>query len=851
MQSYWSLTAVEVVAALASRASGLTQGEADERLARFGENRVQATQAESQLRLLLRQYESPLVIILLFGAGISFLLKEWADAVIILLIVIGSTALGFSQEYRASQAVKQLRARLALKARVRRNGDVITSDAFELVPGDVVVLSAGNLVPADGIVMEARDFLVTEASLTGESFPVEKTPGVAAADAPLAMRRNAIFLGTSVRSGTASMMVVHTGEKTEFAAIAKNISSGAAVTDFERGIRNFGYLLTRIMTVIVLFVFTVNLMLHRPLIDSLLFAVALAVGLTPELLPAIVSVTLSRGAQRMARRGVLVRRLTAIENLGGIDILCTDKTGTLTRGVVELDGAVDPSGSPSPALMRLAAINARLETGIENPLDAAIVEHADRQGLLIGDITKIDEIPYDFIRKRLTIVVTDVHDKANHLVVTKGACDAVLACCDRISDSGVVRALNASDRLGLDAFVRDKGNNGFRVLGLATRHIDAKSHYDRSDETSMVFEGFLLFLDPLREGIKNTIEDLRRLGITTKIISGDNRHVAAHVGDAIGLDTSRLLTGQTLNETRDEALWHLAEVTDVFAEIDPQQKERIVRALQHRGHSVAYMGDGINDAPALHAADVGVSVDQAVDVARETADIVLLERNLDVLKDGVIDGRQTFANTLKYVAITTSANFGNMISMAIATLFVPFLPLLAKQILLNNFLSDFPAVAISTDNVDPAMTETAQRWNVTAIQSFMIVFGLISTVFDLLTFFVLLHVFQAHEPLFQSMWFVVSLLTELAVVLVLRTRMPCWKSRPSTLLWSSTAAVAVLAIAIPYLGDLSAAFGFIPLPIGLLGTGLAIVAAYVCATELAKHKFYAPHKTPDNAPTRD
>ena len=841
---YWTMPADNLAKEFGTQPSGLTSRVAEERLATHGDNCMRALQKAGPVRLFMRQYESPLVLILLFGAGISFVLKDWTDAIIILLIVVGSTALGFSQEYRASEAIWRLRARLALKVRALRDGQIVTLDASKVVPGDIVMLAAGNLIPADGVILEARDFLVTEAALTGESFPVEKAPGISPADAPLANRRNAVFLGTSVRSGTAMVLVVRTGETTELAAIAKDFGAVDEETNFERGVRQFGYLLTRIMMAIVLFVFTVNMMLHRPLVDSLLFAVALAVGLTPELLPAIVSVTLSAGAQRMARRGVLVRRLTAIENLGAIDVLCTDKTGTLTKGVVELDGTLDPSGRTSAEVMRLATINARLETGIENPLDAAIVMHADRLNISCSDLTKIDEIPYDFVRKRLTIVVAEPGETRDHLVVTKGAFDTVLSCCDRIADDSGERALVDGDRYRLQRFYREKGNDGFRVLGLATRRRAAKPHYDRSDETGMMFEGFLLFLDPLKEEIEVTIGELGRLGIATKIISGDNRHVAAHVGHAIGLDASRLLTGEQLNTMRDEALWHLAEVTEIFAEIDPQQKERIVRALQHRGHAVAYMGDGINDAPALHAADVGVSVDQAVDVARETADIVLLERNLNVLKDGVIDGRRTFANTLKYVAITTSANFGNMISMAIATLFVPFLPLLAKQILLNNFLSDFPSVAISTDNVDPSMTENAQRWDIARIRSFMLVFGLISTAFDLLTFFVLLHVFHAHEALFQSTWFVVSLLTELLVVLVLRTHMPCWKSCPGRLLWTSTAAVALLAIVIPYLGGFSKAFGFTPLPAHLLAVGFIIVGVYVFTTELAKHWFYGKFDRP-------
>ena len=540
----------------------------------------------------------------------------------------------------------------------------------------------------------------------------------------------------------------------------------------------------------------------------------------------------------MTKRGVIVRRLEAIENLGSADILCTDKTGTLTKGVVELTGAVDIDGEPSERVFQYAVTNSRLETGIDNPLDAAIVAAAYRRGFAAADPAKIDEIPYDFIRKRLTIVVAEGEGAKTHLIVTKGAFDTVIACCEHVAVASQTVPLDAALRQKLDDYYRTKGGEGFRVLGLATKSVTAKERYDRGDETGMVFEGFLLFFDPLKDGIETTVSELERLGVSVKIVTGDNRHVAMHVGAAVGLDPSRTLTGQELNETREEALWHLAEQTDLFAEVDPQQKERIVRALQHRGHCVAYLGDGINDAPALQAADAGVSVDQAVDVARETADIVLLERDLGVLKDGIVDGRRTFVNTMKYVSIATSANFGNMISMAFATLFVPFLPLLAKQILLNNFLSDFPSVAISTDNVDPGAVDQARRWNIREIQIFMLVFGFISTAFDFLTFALLLGFFHAGEALFQTTWFVVSVLTQLAALLVLRTRLPCWKSRPSTLLIVSTVMIAAVAISLPYLGSVARAFGFVPPPLPLLLSGFVIVMLYICATELGKQRFY-------------
>lgn len=838
IHTYWLQTASDAFAGLKSSVDGLTQNEAELRLKSCGQNVISEKRGIGTARMLIRQFESPLVLILIFGATVSILLMDWMDAAIIISIVLGSTCLGFVQEHRAAAAIKRLRASLALNSIVLRDGRPRTIDSRCIVPGDVIVLSAGNVVPADGLILSARDFLVTQAALTGESLPVEKYAGRASETASLIQRTNAVFLGTSVRSGIAKVLVTRTGRATELAAIAGAIAKEPE-TEFERGVRRFGYLLTRIMLAIVIFAFTVNLFLDRPLIGSLLFSVALAVGLTPELLPAIVSVTLSAGARRMAARGVIVRRLDAIENLGSVDILCTDKTGTLTKGIVALSAAVDADFVVSDDVFRCAAINSRLETGIENPLDAAIVEEAERRGVSVDLFVKIDEIPYDFLRKRLTIVVAPDNLEARHLIITKGAFDTVMGCCDRIATARGLLPMNAELAERLGAYYRTKGIEGFRVLGLATRETAPKKAYDRQDETGMIFQGFLLFFDPLKEGIAETVREFTALGIATKIISGDSQYVAAHVGAAIGLESSRLLTGQQINETGDEALWNLVEQTEIFAEVEPQQIERIVHALQNRGHVIAYLADGINDVPALRAADAGISVDQAVDVARESADIVLLGRDLDALKESVIDGRRTFANTLKYIAITTSANFGNMVSMAVATLFVPFLPLLAKQILLNNFLSDLPAISLSTDNVDRNSTERAQRWNIREIQLFMLVFGLISTAFDLLTFAVLVGLVKASEPLFQSTWFMISLLTELAALFVLRTRLACWRSRPSALLVSSSLVIAVLAIGIPYAGTLAEAFGFVAVPFPLVVFAAFVVVFYAAATEAAKRWYYA------------
>ncbi len=845
--AYWNRDADAVAASLHSDAGGLSSAEAARRLATHGPNAVDAQVEETVLRQLLRQFASPLVLILAFGAVVSVLAGEWVDAAIILAIVLGSTLLGFVQEYRASNAVAELRSRLALVVPAKRDGRVQPTPVREIVPGDVVVLAAGNLVPADGLVLSAKDFLVSEASLTGESFPVEKHPGVLPEATGLGARTNCVFLGTSVRSGEAEVLVVATGRATALGAIAARLGDTAPETEFARGIREFGYLLLRVMLMMVFFVLAVNLLLGRPGIESLLFAVALAVGMSPELLPAIVTVTLSHGARAMAKAGVIVRRLEAIENLGSLDVLCTDKTGTLTEGVIALDAAVSPTGEPSAEVMRLAHLNAAFETGIDNPLDAAIVAAGRAQGLASEGWRKVDEIPYDFVRKRLTIVAASgndaivtsrEHDGVEHVIVTKGAFANVLATCSTVRSAEGEAALDDAARSRLEAYFRERGEQGFRALALATRRAPPKEHYGHDDERDMVFEGFLLFLDPPKPEARKTLADLAALGIRIKVITGDNRYVTAHAAATIGLDARSMLTGEQVAAMRDESLWHLADRTDLFVEVDPQQKERIVRALQRSGHAVGFMGDGINDAPALHAADVGISVDGAVDVARESADVVLLHRDLDVLRGGVEHGRRTFANTLKYISITNSANFGNMISMALAAAVLPFLPLAAKQILLNNFLSDIPSIAISTDRVDESSVATAQRWDVAEVRRFMIVFGLVSTAFDLLTFALLLLVFEASESVFQTTWFVVSLLTELAVVLVLRTRLPMLKSVPSaTLLWL-TVVVAALTLAIPYAGSLATAFGFVPLPAQLFATVLAIVAGYVVITEFAKARFY-------------
>ncbi len=833
----WSLPPDRLMAALHADAGGLEPAEAALRLNCYGPNALDAKQQASALGLFANQFKSPLVLILIFASIVSLVASEWVDAGVVLAVVFGSTILGFVQEYIASNAIEKLRSQVTINTNVLRGGKALTLPSTDVVPGDIVQLSAGSLIPADGVVLVAKDFFVNQAVLTGETFPVEKKPGVVAADAALAERSNCVYMGTSVRSGTAQVLVVRTGKATVFGQIADKLSLRPPLTEFERGIKRFGYLLTRIMLVMVLLVLAINIFMHKPPIASLLFALALAVGLTPELLPAIISITLSHGAKRMAKLGVIVRRLNSIENLGSMDVLCTDKTGTLTAGVVELDGAFDVTGQPSADVLRLAAINARFQTGLSNPLDDAVNASATRSAIDLGAEHKVDEIPYDFVRKCLSVVAADA--AGTRTLVAKGALDNIIGMCANVQVAAGAAPFDAAMRAQIEARYDAWSGQGYRVLGVASRIVESRTDaYTRADEKDLFFAGFLLFLDPPKADVRQTILDMAQRGVQLKIITGDNRKVAHHVADAVGLEIAGSMTGREMNAMSDEALLHAAERTTVFAEVDPNQKERIILALQKSGHVVGYMGDGINDAPALHTADVGISVDTAVDVAKDAADFVLLQKDLGILREGIDEGRRTFANTLKYILTTISANFGNMFSMAAASIFLPFLPLLASQILLNNFLSDIPATTIASDNVDPEWVARPRRWNTVFIRDYMVLFGLVSSVFDILTFGALLWLFRATPEEFRTGWFIESLLTELVIALVVRTRRPFFRSMPGKLLLTSTAIVTAITLVIPYL-PFDSVFGFVPLPASLMLAMIGLTLAYVIAAEVAKKYFYA------------
>ncbi len=824
---HWSVDVDILLQRLGTTREGLDAAEAARRLEQAGPNRIRDRARFTALRIFWNQIGNPLLLILVFAAIASAFTGEWSDSIIVLTIAVLTVGIGFAREHTAHRSAALLQARIRAHARVRRNGSEIALPVEDVVPGDVVLLSAGSIVPADGVLLEATDFYVNEAVLTGESFPIRKQRGPTAASASLAERTNCVFLGTNVRSGAAVAVVTQTGLGTAFGAIARRLATRPPATEFDRGVRRFGYLLTVSMLLILVVVFAVHVIEGRPAIETLLFSVALAVGLSPELLPAILTVNLARGAQMMAERGVLVRRLNAIENLGSMDVLCTDKTGTLTEGVVSLEGAYDPFGQPDPSVRRLAAINAALETGLHNPLDDAIL--AGTEGAEEG-VRKTGEIPFDFVRKRVTVAIAA---PGGIQLITKGAFHTVVEVCSALSHGG---PLDAAARAALETAYEDWSRRGIRVMAVATRGVSGSPEVDRELEARMTFAGFLTFLDRPKPDAAEAIGALARLGVSVKIITGDATPVAEHVAHLVGLTRGEALSGRALDEMSDEALWHTAERTTVFAEVDPNQKERIIRALRRTGHVVGFLGDGVNDTPAMHAADTSLSVDSAVDVARETADFVLLERDLDVIRRGIEEGRRTFANTLKYLLTTMSANLGNMMSMAAASLLLPFLPLLPGQILLNNFLSDVPAIGIATDSVDEEMIARPERWNMRFIARFMAQFGALSSLFDLVTFGVLLGVFKATPALFRTGWFVESLLTELVIALVVRTRRPFYRSRPGALLLWSTLALVVVAGLVPYMPG-AAAVGFVRLPMRMLAATVAITTLYVAGAEALKKRF--------------
>ncbi|HVN30759.1 MAG TPA: magnesium-translocating P-type ATPase [Thermoanaerobaculaceae bacterium] len=828
---FWSVPVPDVLSRLETTPEGISFAEAEARRVRWGADRLTPKKRTDVVSLLLRQFSSPIVLILIGAAAISIFLRDATDAAIILAIVLASGLLGFWQERSAAGAVEKLLALVEVKVEVLREGSSHEVPVADVVPGDIVLLSAGATVPGDCLILEGRDLFVDEAALTGETFPVEKSVGVVPADTALAKRTNAVFMGTHVVSGNAKVVVAATGKQTEFGKVSERLRLRPAETEFEHGLRRFGFLLLEVTLLLVIGIFAFNVYLHRPVVESFLFALALAVGLTPQLLPAIVSVNLAQGAKRMAECKVIVKRLASIENFGSMSVLCSDKTGTITTGVVTLRAACDLAGNESDQVRLFAYLNASFETGFANPIDAAIREKLAAE---TSAWRKLDEIPYDFVRKRLSILAGG---PSGSVMITKGALASVLDVCTTARNAEGAEVPLSAVRKEIDARFAEYSNEGSRTLGLAFRELRSVTRIGKDAESGMTFLGFLVFQDPPKPGVAATIAHLREVGVHLKIITGDNALVAAHVASEVGLGQERVLAGPELARMSDAALLGSVRDVDVFSEVEPNQKERIIVALRKAGNVVGYMGDGINDASALHAADVSLSVEGAVDVAKEAADIVLLEKDLDVLVEGVREGRKTFANTLKYVFMATSANFGNMFSMAGASLLLPFLPLLPKQILLTNLLTDLPEMAIAGDSVDAEMVATPRRWDIGFIRSFMITFGILSSVFDYLTFGALLFLLHADTALFRTGWFVESVISAVLIVLVVRSRRPFFRSTPSRPLLRATLGVVVITLLLPYT-PLAGPLGFVPLPPLFLAFVAVVVALYVVSAEATKAVFY-------------
>lgn len=825
---FWEFDANYWFQKLNSSPIGLSQSLADQILSQEGYHLKKQSTFKKTLFLFLNQFKSPLVLLLIGAVIISAFLGDSSDVFIILFIIISTGLLSFFQERNAGKVVEKLQSLLSIKTTVLRDGQPQKIASSRIVTGDVILLNAGDMLVADCLIIEANELHVNESSLTGESYPVRKETAVLDGDTILSKRTNCLWEGTNIVSGNAKAIVIQTGENTIFGSISKTASS-TIETAFERGIRDFGFFLMRITLTLALFILIVNLLNHKSIIDSALFALALAVGMAPELLPAITTIAMSAGAKRLLDKKVIVKKLNSIQNLGEVNLLCTDKTGTITEGTVKVSGLVDGAGIESELVKQLAFWNASLEAGYFNPIDEALKELKPDTAVAVE---KIGELPYDFIRKRLSIAISSDNEK---LLISKGAFLQILSCCSQIKlNNREIQSINGY-RQELEAQFTHYGNEGLRAIAICYKNIGTQA-ISKDLETEMIFAGFILINDPVKSAIIETITELGKLKVGLKIITGDNKNVARSIALQLGIKEPNMLTGKDLYSISPEALKQLVTRTHVFSEVEPQQKERIILALKHT-YTVAYMGDGINDVSAINAADVGISVENAVDIAREAADFVLMEKDLMVLADGIKEGRKTFANTLKYLYINTGSTFGNMCSVAIASLVLPFLPMLPKQILLTNFLTDFPFLSVTTDNVDSVQLEKPGKWNLKLIRKYMIVFGIHSSLFDLITFLTLYFVLKVKESEFQTGWFIESVLSELFIVFIIRTHSSFLKSKPGMYLFVFSIIALILTIGLPYL-PVSATIGLSPLPLLNLGTMLLIVAVYILTADLLKVWFF-------------
>jgi P-type Mg2+ transporter len=824
-----------VLKRLKSSEKGLGEGEARYRLEHYGENILVKEKKLGVVLEFLSKFKSPLIILLFVAAGISAYFGEIVNAVIIALMIFSSALLDFFEEHNAGQAVKKLLETIKTTAAVVRLGKQREINISQICAGDIVLLNSGDLVPADSRVISAKDFFVNQSALTGESLPCEKNERSAETDhETFAELENMVFAGTNVISGSATVVVINTGSFTEFGKIAGSLAEPQIKSEFEDGIVHFGYFIMRIIFFLVMFIFLFNAIFRHQILQSFLFSVAIAVGITPELLPMIMSITMSRGAVKMAKKGAIVKKLSAIPNFGSMDVLCTDKTGTLTEGKISLVKYVDSSGNNSEKVLEYVYLNSWYQTGIENPLDKAVIEY---KKLDIGQYTKIDEIPYDFIRKRMSVVV---QKDGERLMISKGAPEEIFTCCASYSYNGETHPFGAEEKNKANQYYEQLSREGYRVLALAIKKVGQdKKLFIKEDECGLEFRGFVAFFDPPKTGVKKSLERLEKAGITIKIITGDNELVTQKICAEINLPVKGVLSGEDVKKLSIEALRRRVDKTTIFARFSPEDKNRVILALRANKHVVGYLGDGINDAPSLRTADVGISVSNAVDVAKESADIVLVRKNLQILHDGVIEGRKVFGNTMKYILMGLSSNFGNMFSAAGAVIFLPFLPMLPVQILLNNFIYDVSQLTIPTDNVDDEWVIRAKRWNINFIKRFMLFIGPISSIFDFCTFYVFYGIFHVSPGVFQTAWFLESLMTQTLVIHFIRTKkIPFLQSSPSLPLLLSTFSAVAIGWIIPFT-IIGRFFGLVPLPPYMLWVIVGIVIVYLGLVEIGKRIFYA------------
>lgn len=839
----WQESPVHLYQLFGSRENGLENRQVEERVAVYGHNVIVHKEKRPVVLEFLGKFLDPLILILLFASLISGLLGQTTNFIIIIVMITMSVVLDFYQEHEAKEAASKLRARVSLTATVLRHGENLEIKAADLVPGDIILLSAGDIVPADARLIDSRDLLVNQGTLTGESFPVEKTTTLIKEEKPAITEiTNMVFMGTSIVSGQATALVTATGKMSQVGQIATDLGAKQPATEFEIGVHRFGFLLMRLTFVLVISVFFINAFLRHEVLDSFLFALALAVGMTPELLPIVVSVNLARGALRMSHKGVIVKNLHAIESFGGMEVLATDKTGTLTLDKIHLEKYEDVYGQENQHTLLFGFLNAHFQSRIKGPMEEAILAHREVSS---AGYKKVDEVAFDFVRKRLSTIL---QKEKKLTLIAKGAPEGIFANTTHYYHAGQTRPFSESISERVIARFQELSRRGYRVLAVASKEVGRKERYHVEDERNLTLLGLMAFLDPAKPDADDAVAILKSRGVEMKILTGDNELVTAKICADINLPVKGIVVGRSLEALNSDELFRIATNNTIFARLNPNQKERIILVLKQRGVCVGYLGDGINDASSLAAADIGISVDNAVDVAKEAADLILLRKDLHVLKDGIIEGRKTFANVMKYIMMGTSSNFGNMASVAIASIFLPFLPMLPVQILLNNFLYDVSQIFLSADEVDAESIRAPVRWNLDFIKKFMLIFGPVSSLFDFLTFGILLFVFKASVPLFQTGWFVESLVTQTFIIFSIRTRvMPFYKSKPGLPLLISSLVILITALLLPLVSQFAKIFGFVRLPLNFYLILGIMLLAYFNLVEKMKCWFYAKYRVSASA----